>query len=245
MFKVKHFILLSLLIAVSFCLTGCVKYEVNITLDRNGNAQVTDIGLISDELLEFVGDKVNPSNIEKMQEENPDVTFEKYEDEGYTGLKAMYAVKNIDKNELFKQGTIFNDYVKSNTDSDKMVNVHKGLFVTNYEIDWIVDYSISPETGKRDTDFLKAVKSKIVINIPAKAKENNATRVENDGHTYVWVYDTSTPENSIILKYSVFNILNILLCFLLIAIFAVISILLVRKNAKNNNEHANTNNEEE
>ena len=233
MYKFKNICLLIILFCMSFCLTGCVKYDVNITLDRNGNATITNSTMLQNEAMAYIGDELSARINEINNNAGGDVVAEKITGDGYTGIKVSYKVSDVSENDIKNDYADVIDMYKTNHNSGNIIDVKKGFFTTTYDIDSTVDFSVNPETGRRDTTFLDMLRSTLTINIPNKAGKHNATKVENNGHTYIWEYNTSAPENVIVLHYTVLNILNIALVILLSAVILAIILITVCKNKKN------------
>lgn len=153
--KAKYIILLSLTIL----LTGCVKSNTSMTINKDKSMSLTSEVLISDKLLDKESRLIIKDEKEKLQKKN--MTVEEIKDSnGYSGFSVTKKYGNIDKNskEEYKEIIISNFY-DDKFDDSVLFQVKKGLFknvyTANYKFevdnDDFVEDNNSNETVINDT----------------------------------------------------------------------------------------------
>lgn len=153
--KAKYIILLSLTIL----LTGCVKSNTSMTINKDKSMSLTSEVLISDKLLDKENGLIIKDEKEKLQKKN--MTVEEIKDSnGYSGFSVTKKYGNIDKNskEEYKEIIISNFY-DDKFDDSVLFQVKKGLFknvyTANYKFevdnDDFVEENNSNETVIDDT----------------------------------------------------------------------------------------------
>lgn len=153
--KAKYIILLSLTIL----LTGCVKSNTSMTINKDKSMSLTSEVLISDKLLDKENGLIIKDEKEKLQKKN--MTVEEIKDSnGYSGFSVTKKYGNIDKNskEEYKEIIISNFY-DDKFDDSVLFQVKKGLFknvyTANYKFevdnDDFVEDNNSNETVINDT----------------------------------------------------------------------------------------------
>lgn len=153
--KAKYIILLSLTIL----LTGCVKSNTSMTINKDKSMSLTSEVLISDKLLDKESRLIIKDEKEKLQKKN--MTVEEIKDSnGYSGFSVTKKYGNIDKNskEEYKEIIISNFY-DDKFDDSVLFQVKKGLFknvyTANYKFevdnDDFVEENNSNETVIDDT----------------------------------------------------------------------------------------------
>ncbi len=153
--KAKYIILLSLTIL----LTGCVKSNTSMTINKDKSMSLTSEVLISDKLLDKESRLIIKDEKDKLQKKN--MTVEEIKDSnGYSGFSVTKKYGNIDKNskEEYKEIIISNFY-DDKFDDSVLFQVKKGLFknvyTANYKFevdnDDFVEENNSNETVIDDT----------------------------------------------------------------------------------------------
>ena len=153
--KAKYIILLSLTIL----LTGCVKSNTSMTINKDKSMSLTSEVLISDKLLDKESRLIIKDEKDKLQKKN--MTVEEIKDSnGYSGFIVTKKYGNIDKNskEEYKEIIISNFY-DDKFDDSVLFQVKKGLFknvyTANYKFevdnDDFVEENNSNETVIDDT----------------------------------------------------------------------------------------------
>ncbi len=126
--KAKYIILLSLTIL----LTGCVKSNTSMTINKDKSMSLTSEVLISDKLLDKESRLIIKDEKDKLQKKN--MTVEEIKDSnGYSGFSVTKKYGNIDKNskEEYKEIIISNFY-DDKFDDSVLFQVKKGLFKNVY-----------------------------------------------------------------------------------------------------------------
>lgn len=126
--KAKYIILLSLTIL----LTGCVKSNTSMTINKDKSMSLTSEVLISDKLLDKESRLIIKDEKDKLQKKN--MTVEEIKDSnGYSGFSVTKKYSNIDKNskEEYKEIIISNFY-DDKFDDSVLFQVKKGLFKNVY-----------------------------------------------------------------------------------------------------------------
>lgn len=153
--KAKYIILLSLTIL----LTGCVKSNTSMTINKDKSMSLTSEVLISDKLLDKENRLIIKDEKEKLQKKN--MTVEEIKDSnGYSGFSVTKKYGNIDKNskEEYKE-IIISNFFDDKFDDSVLFQVKKGLFknvyTANYKFevdnDDFVEENNSNETVIDDT----------------------------------------------------------------------------------------------
>lgn len=126
--KAKYIILLSLTIL----LTGCVKSNTSMTINKDKSMSLTSEVLISDKLLDKESRLIIKDEKEKLQKKN--MTVEEIKDSnGYSGFSVTKKYGNIDKNskEEYKE-IIISNFFDDKFDDSVLFQVKKGLFKNVY-----------------------------------------------------------------------------------------------------------------
>lgn len=153
--KAKYIILLSLTIL----LTGCVKSNTSMTINKDKSMSLTSEVLISDKLLDKESRLIIKDEKKKLQKKN--MTVEEIKDSnGYSGFSVTKKYGNIDKNskEEYKE-IIISNFFDDKFDDSVLFQVKKGLFknvyTANYKFevdnDDFVEENNSNETVINDT----------------------------------------------------------------------------------------------
>lgn len=126
--KAKYIILLSLTIL----LTGCVKLNTSMTINKDKSMSLTSEVLISDKLLDKESRLIIKDEKDKLQKKN--MTVEEIKDSnGYSGFSVTKKYGNIDKNskEEYKE-IIISNFFDDKFDDSVLFQVKKGLFKNVY-----------------------------------------------------------------------------------------------------------------
>lgn len=153
--KAKYIILLSLTIL----LTGCVKSNTSMTINKDKSMSLTSEVLISDKLLDKESRLIIKDEKDKLQKKN--MTVEEIKNSnGYSGFSVTKKYGNIDKNskEEYKE-IIISNFFDDKFDDSVLFQVKKGLFknvyTANYKFevdnDDFVEDNSSNETVIDDT----------------------------------------------------------------------------------------------
>lgn len=210
--KIKNLILMLIICSISFFVSGCIKIDTEINIDKKGHVVVSDKVLIDKQLLALS----NMSSEHFYQQQikflngNPDVQTSQIDEGDYTGTKFVSKFKNL--NNIFLLAKYFNPNIFDKNDY-KFVKISKNIYNTNYKLDWNANFrELKDENGKRmfTPDTADYISSKLTINIPTKAIKTNATSVINDGLTHVWNFYVKN-NYSIQLEFNIINYINVVL----------------------------------
>lgn len=126
--KAKYIILLSLTIL----LTGCVKSNTSMTINKDKSMSLTSEVLISDKLLDKESRLIIKDEKDKLQKKNM-IVEEIKNSNGYSGFSVTKKYGNIDKNskEEYKE-IIISNFFDDKFDDSVLFQVKKGLFKNVY-----------------------------------------------------------------------------------------------------------------
>lgn len=201
-----------------------------------------NIGLGSD--LDFFSEE----ELEEMRKAGIEV--DKYDDGKYTGMKMLLKVKNIDAVSSSKEvigdlEELMNKTTKQEEEEDVyLFTVKKGFLKNKYTaklnmslLDETMNDSFSDEdavvgTDTMDSSWLSSgMDASFSVQLPYKAKSNNATTVENDGKKLSW--DLVQFEDTVAFSFELYNNSNFYILgagiFLVLLILIMIVVLFTRK----------------
>ena len=171
--------LLGLLLMGVVFLSGCVRFRTEITIHRDGTADVSILYALEEDPEHPVDPEEVFSEIrEDLEDDGWDC--EDYEEDNYYGL--VWSRKGVPGGSL---GRIIRKGLKQTIFESgerlEWTELRGGL----YELDWTVlggsgnDIEEVPEGS--DDDFLE-----VVVHFPRKPERHNATAVSDDGKTLTW-----------------------------------------------------------
>jgi hypothetical protein len=187
----KKSLAVMLVFAIIMCFTGCIRYSMTASVHKDGTVDFTFIYATMD-TSEMMGtdssddedDESEPDYAETMKKfEDADWDCEDYEGEkgdetDYLGFKATKEGIDLEDlaDELAELGEGFDKFT---------IEEEKGV----YTLEWDIEGLTSEAEGMNVTsDALKTYGGymKFVLELPGKAKDNNATDVSKDGKTLEW-----------------------------------------------------------
>lgn len=186
--KAKYIILLSLTVL----LTGCVKSNTSMTINKDKSMSLTSEVLISDKLLDNESKLIIKDEKDKLQKKN--MTVEEIKNSnGYSGFSVTKKYDNIDKNskEEYKE-IIISNFFDDKFDDSVLFQVKKGLFknvyTANYKFevdnDGFVNDDSSKETIVDDTTNTPTVENdttNIIDNTNSADTTNNNVGKDTSG----------------------------------------------------------------
>lgn len=227
--KFKTFIVLCVLTLLS---TGCVKYNAKMDIKRDKSVNYEIIYAMQSSLSD--GQKVMDDEELKDLKDNG-FTVKDYNEDGYVGFRISKNIKNIDSISDTKEidFSLSDDTSKKDT---KMFTVKKGLFKNTYKAKFNFDMNDSSlsgdDSGMDMSSLMSSMDLKYTVNLPYKAKSNNATTVNNSGKQLVW---DLTNAKSVEYEFELYNpIFYIIICIGIVLLIAIVIILI--KNKKGNNK---------
>lgn len=224
---------------------GISKVFIDAYNRENQNGTTTD---------EMDMDFLSEEDLEEMRKAG--VQVDKYDDGKYTGMKMLLKVKNIDAISSSKEVTgDLESLLGKATKQEEMEDVYfftvkKGFLKNKYIAklnmsltDEPMDNLLTDEdatTGADTTDYSSLLASGMEIGfsieLPYKAKSNNATTVENDGKKLSW--DLTQFQDSVEFSFELYNRTNFyilgasVLLILLILIMIIVLFTRKRRNKK-------------
>ena len=188
----KKSLAVMLVLAIIMCFTGCIRYSITASVHKDGTVDFTFIYATMD-TSDMMGSDASddeddedsePDYAETMEKfedadwDCEDYTGEKGDDYNYIGFKATKEGIDLDDiaDELAELGDGFDKFSLEEDD---------GIYTLEWEIDGITSEA---EGMSVTSDGLKTYGGymKFVLELPGKAKENNATDVSKDGKTLEW-----------------------------------------------------------
>ena len=228
---------LALLLVSILCLSlmsGCMRYSTTIDVKKNGTADLKMVVAVydasnlddSDESSSSKEDMEDSEDIKKLKDEGWDVEI--YDKDGYIGYTCT------------KKGIKLEDIAKKMQESesnDADINVEnfkvkkKG---SNYTIDWEVYDDENTDEMAEYQDSLSSYGGyiNVVISLPYKPKDHNATSVSEDGKTLTWNLLEMDRTEPIHVEFSLINwglIIGIIVAVLVIAIAVILFFVLRRR----------------
>ncbi len=205
---------------IMFLLTGCMKANFNMTINKDKSMNLDIIYAFNDSLIEQDGSSVD-FNDESENFKKAGFTVTGYKKDGMTGIEAIKKFKNIDEISSNKDVIFDLNSIRDGNKVKEIFKVKKGIFKNHYYATTKADTSAATKGNNQrqlreeDSNDLTADYSSMmsgmdltfVVNVPYKAINNNATSVENDGKTLKW--DLTKVKGDMTFEFSLLNLTNI------------------------------------
>lgn len=215
----------------SFFISGCFNGVVDITVNKDGSAEVIYDISVDSALLTFNSE--NPlEGISKTLKQNG-YSISQYKENGYTGISAKKHVNKVE--EVWKEGFINQIF---NISESMEFESKNGFFYDSYKLNTTIKPAGNEEPEHEaemiNTAFLSSGDLKLRLALPFKPDQHNASRVieinDKPGfNTYEW--DIIYNQNNELLfeakKYNFINIIFTVLCGL--ALLGVILYLILKR----------------
>ena len=227
----KKAVLLSVVFLTMILTTGCIKCSYDIEIDKDNNISVSETKAIdiskidSDDVFEDINNNLD-KNKSKLEELGYEVAL--YDENDYKGLtqKKVYKLDkfyNVDLPKGFEANT------------KKTIRVKSVFGIKDvYTIDWNYSFrnAIEQNLSKYDTEdidlnaekmteiYESQPKAELVIKVPYKVVQNNATSVVGGKELHWNLIDEKNDNVHILLKYEKYN-QNAIIGFLALIIAAV------------------------
>ncbi len=184
---VKMVILASLLVLV-MSLCGCIRYRTTVTVNTDGTADLSILYAMSDEVMSMMGDEEDTSLADDESEaefEAEGWTFETYAQDDYTGYV------------ITKKGIAMEDLADAINSADEENTFSVSKDGNTYTIDWQIADDSSVGSMAEDATYLESYDGfmELVLVLPNKSTNNNATTVSSDGKTLTWNLVALTDNN--------------------------------------------------
>lgn len=218
-------------LSIFILLTGCVKGDFHVTVNKDGSADLDyKLGMQAQLIGLMSGNGQNdPISELKTNFEKQGFSVSQYRDGDYIGVAAKKHLNNSEEigNALPSQN-ILNQNQKSNSSEMMNFSQDKDFFFTTYRYNGSVDLT-DMKPDDKDTMgiqqmMLKQIDLKLTLSLPVKADMQNASRVLPDQQTYQWDLIPGT-KGEVILQAKVPNITNIMICS--IALLLIIGVIVV------------------
>ncbi|HHW69513.1 MAG TPA: hypothetical protein GX747_04170 [Tenericutes bacterium] len=220
-----------ILIILCLMLTGCVKYEVGMTINRNKSINVELIYAMNGDLSSMAN--VNSIDETRKSLENNGFKVSEYKENNLVGISATKNLGHI--NELSGKNNISLELTSLLDDKfygKEVFNVEEGFLKNMYKANFSFDMTNEDEqediNEKSDYDYSKYLDVKFVLKSEFDIINHNADEVSKDGKTYTW-----NPKyglvNDITFEFSAHTDNSIYLILLVSAVIIIIIIICIIK----------------
>lgn len=213
-----------LLFSVAMLLSGCVKLETDLTINKDGSAIVKDSFMMSKQLLAM--SKEDPFEAAMKEKEANGRKITPIETEEMKGFEATTHITNLANAKW--NTTPENESIKTNNKDGKFVSVQRSFIKTVYTIDAEIDATKSASNSSDQGAQLQAMKQSgmdinniiqffYTIHTPVKPDSQNATKADDSTYTYTWQIKFGEL-NPMKMTFTVYNTPNIVGAIILLAI---------------------------
>lgn len=225
--------LISIMAILLIALTGCVSVNYEVTLNKDGTADVAYIYGFEKEMLEQLETSAEDMTSDmKENAEESEYEIEMYSDDKIEGFKAKKHIENLADISL---EDIFGEENVKDSEENQIKIEKKGL-KTMYSQKANIDLS------SMDESTASIVEMKYVIKLPVKAGKNNASEVSEDGKTLTWNLKAGEINE---INFEASESSTIICIILVIAVAVIVAIVLIfsKKSKKNSKSDIVENNE--
>lgn len=218
--------LVAIMAVTLIALTGCVSVNYEVTLNKDGTADVAYVYGIDKEILSQMGTTSDYVTSDmKQNAETGGYETEEYSDDEIEGFRATKHVDNLADISLSE--AFGSEYV---TDSEEnQFKIEKSGIKTKYSQNAKIDLS------NMDTSTASMVTMKYTVKLPTKVGENNAAEVSEDGKTLTWNL-TAGEVNEINFEATSTNIAIIILIVVIVAAIIVAVVIVAGNKSKKGKE---------
>lgn len=218
--------LVTIMIILLIMLTGCVNVNYEVTLNKDGTADIAYVYGFQKEFLEQMETTAEDMTSDmKESAEASEYEIETYSDDEVEGFKAKKHVENL--SDISLEETFGSENV---TDSEEnQFKVEKKGLKTVYSQNAKIDLSNMDETTT------SVITMKYTVNLPVKVGKNNASEVSEDGRKLTWNL-TAGEVNEINFEASSSNPILISAIIAILIVIVVIVVTLAIKRSKKNKE---------
>lgn len=218
--------LVTIMIILLIMLTGCVNVNYEVTLNKDGTADIAYVYGFQKEFLEQMETTAEDMTSDmKESAEASEYEIETYSDDEVEGFKAKKHVENL--SDISLEEAFGSENV---TDSEEnQFKVEKKGLKTVYSQNAKIDLSNMDETTT------SVVTMKYTVNLPVKVGKNNASEVSEDGRKLTWNL-TAGEVNEINFEASSSNPILISAIIAILIVIVVIVVTLAIKRSKKNKE---------
>lgn len=239
----KKTCILIIMVITVFFLTGCIKSEAVMTVNKN-KSMYFNVTYALDNKLADLAELNNAYDIRNMfgivVDDNiltqKGYTVTDYKNDNYMGIKASKHIYNIDSVSSDKEKIIIlNDFFNQDFDDSLFFTVKKGLFKNTYTANYIYDLTgttnYNLDNSTIDASRLSSAGPEITyeVNLPYKPLSSNAQIKSEDGKQLKW-NATYNEVTNIEFSFQLVNALNIfILIFNAFLIASVIMLSIYKK----------------
>lgn len=218
--------LVTIMVILLIMLTGCVNVNYEVTLNKDGTADIAYVYGFQKEFLEQMETTAEDMTSDmKESAEASEYEIETYSDDEVEGFKAKKHVENL--SDISLEEAFGSENV---TDSEEnQFKVEKKGLKTVYSQNAKIDLSNMDETTT------SVVTMKYTVNLPVKVGKNNASEVSEDGRKLTWNL-TAGEVNEINFEASSSNPILISAIIAILIVIVVIVVALAIKRSKKNKE---------
>ncbi|KNF08895.1 hypothetical protein CLPU_5c02020 [Gottschalkia purinilytica] len=207
---------------------GTLKAKVNI----NGTVDLNLDILANKKSFGFLNDNNNPIYIIKDKLEEKGFKVSNLVREEKMGIHATKHVENVKQElSLFKNMEVFASE-NSNNKKNEMFRVEKGWFKTKYTLDANINVTENIRSNGLEeiliNSILSDVKLKLILDLPIKPSEHNASIVKQDGKVLEWDI-VPTTNNKVLMKAESLNVVNTVIAIVSFVILFIVLFFLFKK----------------
>lgn len=223
--------LISVMAILLITLTGCVTVNYEVTLNKDGTADVAYIYGFEKETLEQL--ETSAEEMTSDMRENAEASeyeIETYSDDKIEGFKAKKHIENLA--DISLEDAFGSENVKDS--EENQIKIEKKGLKTVYSQNANIDLT------SMDESTASMVTMNYVIKLPVKVGDNNASEVSEDGKTLTWNLKAGEINE---INFETSKSSSTILIIAVVAIVVVIAVVLIfSKKAKKNSENDITEN---
>lgn len=213
----KTLSLIVIMLIILVALTGCVQVNYEVSINKDGSAEIAYVYGFNKEFLEQQGASADEMTEDmKKNAQNSEYEIESYSDDTISGFKAT---KHLEKASDFSLQEAFgNGYI---TDSEEnKIKVESQNEKTTYSQNADIDLTSMSQMAEYVT-------MKYTIKLPVKVGENNASEVSKDGKILTWNLKAGESTN---VKFEAVNagIMPLILKCAALVLLIVIAIVIIK-----------------
>lgn len=195
-------------------MSGCIRTDTDVIINKDGSAIVKNDFLIQEDLNNFT-DQAFTKSMEDIKSKGAQEITKVHKD-GMVGYELINKIASLENEDLRSLPPAITTLDKDK----KFINVKKGLFITNYELNLDADLTDTEADSKfAGIGFDKNKMSSLIqanfsVTLPVPASEHNATSVNLSENIYKWSL-TLYQHTPIKLKFFVYNTENIVMALVI------------------------------
>ncbi|MFC7063752.1 LppM family (lipo)protein [Halobacillus seohaensis] len=226
--------LLFLCASLIFILTGCVKGDFGVKINKDGSGVNTiTLGVEEDNYEQFGGSGEDTLSSSNDELETQGYMVEKFNEDGYTGFKATKEFDDVSQMTVIPEtdgASEENSESEGNEESNPMdMNVSEGFFTTTYTLEGEIDLENSESLGGMEGMIADQMDFTFTLDLPVKAKEHNADEV--DGKVLTWEINP-TGSTDVVVEADAPNLSNIIVVGIgVIVVLGLVVIAVIRRGS--------------